>query len=246
MRLVQPAAVEVVAEAFDHIHGEVPLRSLREVLAQTGVVGRRLRRDRFDDRHKLAAQLAEERPQRRDLHAVVGDVDQRIGDVLVGREIVGQLAAEVEGLLQQRSHLGEVVRRARLGPDLIRRREVAGELRDERGRHFDGALELAARHADQRGVVRVIRQALFVGSQIVQQPADRRIGELLVRQPAERGRLPCARRPAAGRHVRALIPVQQRVGGVEVVDFEQAGLEFVEFGFHVWLRTATCCVVRIA
>ena len=65
------------------------------------------------DRHQLRAQLAEQRAHGGNRHALVGAVDQRVGDVLVRAQEVGVLAAEVERLLQVGAHGGEVVGRPR-------------------------------------------------------------------------------------------------------------------------------------
>ena len=54
VRLVQAAAVEVVAEALGDAEAEVELRLLGEGAAQAGVVGRLLRGDGAHDRHQLA------------------------------------------------------------------------------------------------------------------------------------------------------------------------------------------------
>jgi hypothetical protein len=66
-------------------------------------------------------------------------------------------------------------------------------------RHLHRLLEVAARDADESGIMAVVRQAIGVGLQFVEQLAERRIGEPLVRQPAQEGALPCARhRPTRG------------------------------------------------
>ena len=67
-----------------------------KALAQAAIVRRRLLGDRAHHRHQLAPQLREQRLHRGRRHALVGVVDQRIGDVVVGREELGILAAEVE------------------------------------------------------------------------------------------------------------------------------------------------------
>ena len=190
VRLVLAAALEVVAEALDDGEAERQLRRLGKRAAQAAVVGRRLLGDGAHDRHQRRAQLGEQRPHRGRRHALVGAVDQRVGDVLVGREEVGVSAAEVERLLEQRAHGGEVVGRARPRPGLVGGRAERAPAGDELGRHLDRLVEVAARDADQAGVVGVGGQALGMGLQVVEQLAERRVGELLVRQPAQRRALP--------------------------------------------------------
>ena len=92
---------------------------------------------------------------------------------------------------------------------------------DEVGGHLDRLLEVAARDADETGVVGIGRQAVGVGLQRVEQLAERRIGELLMRQPAQRGALPGACRRPARRHVGRLIPAQHRARGAEIADLAQ-------------------------
>ena len=86
MREVEPAALDVIAEALCDMQGKIELCLLRKHLAQTRIVGRRLVADRIHDRHEFASQLAEHLADRRCRHALVGVVDVGIGDVLVGRE----------------------------------------------------------------------------------------------------------------------------------------------------------------
>src|ERR1700730_11567293 len=51
MGLVEPAAVEVVADLFDHGEAEIKLRALAKEAAQTPIVGRRLLGYGAHDRH---------------------------------------------------------------------------------------------------------------------------------------------------------------------------------------------------
>ena len=232
MRLVEPPALEVVAHALDDGRAERHLRPFRERSSQAAVVGERLLGDGAHDRHQRRAQLGEQRQHRGRRHALVGAVDQRVGDVRVGREKAGVLAAEVERPLQQRPHGGEVVGGARPGPGVVGGRAVRAPAGDEVGRHLDRLLEVAARDADEAGVVAVWRQAVGVGLQRVEQLAERRIGELLMCQPAQHGALPGARRCPARRHVGRLVPAQHGARRGEIADLAQPAPELFELGLR--------------
>src|SRR5262245_5578059 len=54
MRLVEAAAVEIVAHALRHLEAELELRRLAEALPQAVIVRRCLLRDGPHDRHELA------------------------------------------------------------------------------------------------------------------------------------------------------------------------------------------------
>ena len=101
---------------------------------------------------------------------------------------------------------------------------MAVELGRERRRHLDGALVIVARHAQQAGIIGVVWQAFRVRLEIIEQPADRRVGKLLMRQLAQGRHLASARRRAARRHIGGLIPAEQRRRRLKIVDFKQAGL----------------------
>ena len=233
--LVLPPALEVVAELLDHPEPEGELRPLGRAMMEARIVHRRLRRDGVHQRDQPSAQLGEDSPQRRGLHPVVRVVDQRVGDALVSREEAREAAAQVQRLLEERAHPGEIVRRPGLRPGLVRDRRVVVEVRDERPRDLHGLVVFAARGAHQRGLVGVVREAGGLGPELVEQPADRGVGESLVRDPAQHGELPPARRGAAGGHVGRLIPAQHGRGHVEVVNLHQSALEFCELAIHVVL-----------
>ncbi len=184
--------LKVVPQPLDDLQAKAPLPGLREPLPQARVVGRRLAGDGLDDRHQLPAQLGKEGPQRRGFHAIVGLIDQRIGDVLIAGEIVGQLPTQVNGLDQVGLDGLEVVPGPGLGPHLVRLGAVVGQLGHKGRRDAHRPFVLAPRDPDQAGVVRVVGQALRVGPQIVQEPADGRSDELDVGQPLQGGHLPGA------------------------------------------------------
>jgi hypothetical protein len=64
----------------------------------------------------------------------------------------------------------------------------------------------------------------------VEESADRRLHEPLVTQAAQERQLAAARFRPAGRHVRCLVPTQQRLGAAQIADFPEALLQLGEFG----------------
>ncbi len=151
--------------------------------------------------------------------------------MVVGREEAGVFAAEIERLFQMRDHRREVVRRPRPRPGIVGGGAVRVGARDIVRRDLDRLLEVAPYDADQAGVVVVRRQALGIGFEIIDQPAERRIDEPFMRQPAKRRGLTAARGSATGGHVSGLVPRQHRAGGIEIVNLQQQALELRELHF---------------
>ena len=122
----------------------------------------------------------------------------------------------------------EVGALARLLPGVLGERRGARYLSVQAGGHAHRLLVVVPRDADQRGVVGVGRQRFLVGAHLLEQVADLVGGEALVPRALERGHLLDARRRAARRHHRPLIPLQHRLGPVEVVDLLEAELQLDE------------------
>ena len=173
--------------------------SLAEVTVQAGVVDGRLGGDALHQRHQLTAQLGEQLAQRGGFHAQVREIDQRVGDVLVAGEEIGQAAGVVQDLLQVGLHGLEIILGAGLGPNGEGLRAELDHLAQEGRRHLQAALVVAAGDAHQ-GCVGVLEgQALGVGLQLVEQMADARVGGLLLRQACQQRRLAGAGGCAAAR-----------------------------------------------
>ena len=90
---------------------------------------------------------------------------------------------------------------------------------------FDHLLKVAACNADQAGVVRIVRQALAVMGQRVDQLAESRPDRLLVRQTVEHRALTTSGLGATSRHVGRLIPIQYVARRGQIADLAQAPLE---------------------
>ena len=224
-RLVLATARGVEAESFGDAEAEGELAVDSERSLQAGVVGGRSSRQLLDQRHEFLAQALKQRADRLHRHAVVGAVDQGIGDVLAIAHQLGRTAAEVEDSREVIGDGGEVVGRPRLGPCLIALGARRPPLGDELGRQLPRELEIAARDADESGLVAVGFERLGVWDERIEQAANLRVGETLVGEPRDGRLLAGAGGGTAGRHVGRLIPVQDRHRPVEVVDLGEAGLE---------------------
>ena len=97
--------------------------------------------------------------------------------------------------------------------------------RDVVRRHLDRLLVLPPRDADQARIVVILRQALAVAREPVQQPADLGRNPPLVCKAGEQRGLPPARGRAALRHVGRLIPIQHGSGRAQIGDLAQPRLE---------------------
>ncbi len=69
---------------------------------------------------------------------------------------------------------------------------------------------------------------LLEAGELIEQPADLRIGEPVVRDASERGELLGSNRRSARRHHRLLVPVQDRAGVRDFGELGQAAAELVE------------------
>jgi hypothetical protein len=197
VRLVEPPAVEVVAEALDDGETELPsapppetsragsCRPPTACSAMARTIGTRAARSSLNSASTDGRR-----------HALVGAVDQRIGDVLVGREKVGVSAAEVECLFEHRTHGGKIVGRARARPGIVGGGAEGAPAGDELGRHLGRPVEVATHDTDETRIVAVVGQALGMRCKVVEQLAESWVGEFLVRQPAQGRALPGRARPA--------------------------------------------------
>ena len=204
VRLVEAAAIEIVAHALRDPEAERKLRRLAKGLAQAAIIRRGLLRNRPHQRQQLAPQRLEQFLHRGGRHALLGIIDERVGDVLVGREELRVFAADIEDLLQERHHGGKVIGRPRPRPGVIRGGPKHGRAYHVFRRHLDCLFEVALHHAKQSSVV--LGQARSLGRQCIDQAAKRRIDELLMREPLQGRALAPACGGALFRHVGGLVP----------------------------------------
>ena len=123
---------------------------------------------------------------------------------------------------------GEILREGALGIGawLEARAENDFEvLRPQLGRHAARLLVVAARDADQAGLVGVVRKRLLLGAELVEQLPQLVGDEPLVGGAADRRPLLGPGRRARGGHHRLLVPRQERRDPLQVVDLADQGLE---------------------
>ena len=136
--------------------------------------------------------------------------------------------AQLDVALEQRQEDVEVRRRLRLEPDGRRLRGRLRHLAAQLGRHLHGLRVVAARDADDRRVPGVGIERVEARLELVEQPADLRVGELLVREPLEQRDVSRALHEAGGRHHRALVPGEQVREGVERRVVGESRLQLLE------------------
>src|SRR5262245_37146409 len=84
MRRVEPSSLQVVAYPLGNGAAELELSGFAELAAQAAIICWRPLGYRVHHRHEVAPQSVEERADRRCGHALVGVIDQWIGDMVVG------------------------------------------------------------------------------------------------------------------------------------------------------------------
>ena len=220
--LVLPPPRKVVAELLDHGDAERPLLGFRIVAAQEGIFHGGLPCDRLGQGRQLHAQLLEDPADHLGAHPLVVPVDQRIHDVAIAGEIIGQLPAHVECSFEIGAHGGEVVLGRGLRPHHVGRRRMLGQGAGKVGGDAHAALVVAAGHPQQGCVVAGGRQAFRIRLQLVQQPPDGRVGILLVCDLLQHRQLACPIVAPAHRHVGRLIPRQDGAGVADVRRLTQA------------------------
>ena len=175
-----------------------------------------------DERHEGVAQLREQRAQLGRREARLEVLEQHVVGVLEALEAGDVALPQLDVALERGAEVLEVVVRERLLPRVkagrLRVRDVGGEV----GRHADGALVVAPDPADEPRVVTVRVLALRPWLQGVEQAAQAGVGLARVDDALERRGLVGARRSAARRHHRVLVPEEQRTERVEVAQLGHA------------------------
>ena len=174
--------------------------------------------NRTHHRGELAFELAEEFEDRCRGHTLIGVVDVRISHVPVRRKVGGIFPAEIERPFEIGHHGRKVVCRSSPSPCVVRGGAVGVRARDMVRRYLDFLLIFAACDTDQACVVGIVRQALAVVSERVDQRAERRGDRPLVCQPVEHRALTASGAGAALRHVGRLIPVQHFARCFQIAD----------------------------
>ena len=225
---VEPPAVGPVSEQLEHFVGERALAVGWEVSVHERVVHLPLSqlRDQLDERR---LEFPEKRPHLRGrrlrLIVVEEDVVALRGPV---RDAVDVLELQLDDPLERRQERREVRLGLRLHPDRPRLGGSAGHGSAQRRGHVDCLLVVAAREADQRGIVGVRVERLLERPQLVEEPAHRGIREPLVREPLQRRHLVGAMAGAGSRHHGLLVPREEARNLGEVRDLGQPLLQLLE------------------
>ena len=171
-------------------------------------------------RHELGLDLVEDARHLRRLHLRLEVVEQDVVRLVGLLEAVDVAVPQLDVALEQRQEDVEVRRRLRLEPDGRGLRGRLHHLAAQLRRHLDGLRVVAPRRADDRRVPRVRVERVEPRLELVEQPADLRVGQLLVREPLEQRHVARALHEAGRRHRRALVPREQ---GREVVERRVVG-----------------------
>ena len=180
------------------------------------------------------ADRAEHLRHLRGQHVGLEVVEQRRVRRVLPLEALDVAALELEVAFERREELREVVGRPRLDPDLVAERSRADHLRPQLGRDPALLLPVAAGDADQARVVRVVVERLLERLQPVEETADLRVDELLVRDSSDRGHRLGTSGMAAGRHHDLLVPGEHANRLAQIGDLGKALLERAKVRVHLF------------
>ena len=167
VRLIASATLELIAEPLCDIHAELKLLILREILAQTRIIGRRLFGNRAGNWDQFFPQIRKNTADIGSLHPVIPRFNQRIGDVFIARKEIGGLAAIRQRFLQIGTHPFKIVRRTRRCPSLIGGGGVVCHFCHKFWRDFGGARIFSPSDAQQTRLIGIVIKTLFVRHQLV-------------------------------------------------------------------------------
>ena len=200
-RQIEPPAAEIIAERACDLLRERKLGLRLEPPLERGVVAARAE-DRRAQRHEPHPHPREQRRDPLGRRAGFVILEQRVIGAAAGRERLALFAAQPDHLREHRQEMGDIVARARLGPDPLRKRGRARDLLREGGGHLAVARIGAPDQAQMRGLDLIARGG--AGEPV----AEPRVGPARVQHPLECGGLLGALRGGAARHHRLAVPVE--------------------------------------
>ncbi len=165
-------------------------------------------------------------------HVRLEVVEERRVRRVLPLEAVDVLPLELEVALERGQELCEVVRGAGLDPDLVAERSGARQLDAELRRNAALLLPVAARHANEAGVVGLVVERLLERTQALEQAAQLLVHEPLVYHLAQRRELVGTGGIAAVGHGDLLIPCEHHSRSAEIGDLGQSFLQSAKVGLH--------------
>jgi hypothetical protein len=218
------------AEGLDELTRELLLRGDRERPVHERVL--LVRRVLGDERLQLGRQHGEDLADLVGAHSRLVVLEQHVVRIVVGREALDVLPAQVDDALERWPEPHEIGGLARLDPDLVRLRCGLRELDREIGGNTSRPFPVAPCDADQRGVVRVVRKRRRVQLELLEQLAEPVVDDMRVDDLLERGQLGCPRRRSTGRHEHGHVPQEHRFHAAKVRELGQALLQLGEGRIH--------------
>ena len=228
-RNILAAALQVVAEPLDQPQGVGKLQVGVETAIEDAIVhGVGMTSDVSRERDDGPLELGEDRFELCGGHARLAAIDECVVGSLVVTDRVRDSPIQLDVLFEVGSEQAEVILAASLLPDRLRHAAGVGNLRDELGWELGRFVEVASRDAHQACFVGVERQLCDLVLELVEQPAHLVGGEPHMRQPRQGRHLFGAGLHAAGRHVRLLVPLEERSSSAEIGDLGQYVLQRLE------------------
>ena len=241
-RVVEAPRLVVHPPRLDDRERHSPLRRPREGAVQARVVDRFVVGDGADHRHEAFLEPVEDRLHLGRLHARLVVVEHDVVGIAIVVEARDVAPPQLEVPLEVREHDRVVVLGPRTQPCAIAERAGALELRQQLGRNSDRLLVVASGDADHARLERVGVVRLLERSQLLDQLAEGRVDTMLVRDGLDRRALLGARVRTGRRHLRLLVPAEQRACSDEIVDRPEPTKKLVEPAVRAqsspgWTRT---------
>jgi hypothetical protein len=225
---VKPPRVLAVSEQLDDLARHRFLLVLREGASERAVVVAvelpRLRHERYE----LLLHALEDDPDLGGLHAPLVVVEQHVVGLVCLREQLDVAPAQLHVMLEVRAERLEVVCGASEAPGHEAFGAGLDDLCPQVGGDPHGLVEVLAGNADQRRVVGVRVERVFVGGELLEQPPRHRRREEVIGDAVERRLLLAADAGTCGGHHDLHVPAEDPADTVDVGDLGEPRLELVE------------------
>ena len=229
-RAVEAEGVPGPSEPLDELPRERLLRADRERAVHEPVV--LLGHVLVDERDQVGLERVEDASHVLGAHPALPLVEHDVVGVVVRREALDPAKAELEDALQPGAEALEIVVLPCRDPGRVGVRRRSLELGGELGRDLPRLLPVAARHANQARVVRVVGQGLPVRGELVGELADPIVDSPHVQDAGERLDLGRSRRLSSRRHPDLEVPGEELLDPGEVLDLGEVPLQLCEGLLH--------------